>query len=689
MTVRQAAVGLKASSVCAFVKVTDGGEDALRAHDCRVLTQVDDICIVDIPKEKIGPLTLDNRILRIEANRSTRAQTDLVSTQLNAAAVYAGQGLPQAYTGRGVVVGVMDIGFDLTHPNFYSSDTTEYRIQRFWDMLSADTVDSQFYVGRDYAGREELLAVAHARDGLDQTHGTHTTGIAAGSGYDSPYRGLAPESDICLVANAVSDDIAYIDSADYDKYTFATDALGFKYIFDYAESQGKPCVINFSEGSGQDFWGYDVLYYEMLERLTGPGRIIVSAAGNNGNDKTWFRKQYGQASAGTFLKTYQHTAMITLKSADDFILRIVAYKGNVNDTLTIDTRQVLMQQDSVLNAMLRMPDDSVGVLAEAYPSCYDERETCYDITFTGTHNIGTTPKLSFEVVGVEADVEAYRVSGDFVEDSTNPSLNAGELSRSILSPASAPCVVCVGATAYRPSFVNYKGEQHVNDHGTDGRRSRNSAIGPTYDGRTKPNVMAPGINIISSYSSYYIETHPNARDINSDVEHFDFAGRTYAWNCNSGTSMSAPAVAGIIALWLEACPTLSPEDIMGVLERTCRHYDPALDYPNNLYGYGEIDAYRGLQDILRVNSIDGVSPYPTKAHVTIHDGVLEVSIPSVSIVPTTVSVYTLSGRSLVRHRIPADCTSCHLPLPTLRQGDICIVQIDGDASFSGSMIVRR
>jgi subtilisin family serine protease len=613
---------------------------------------------------------------------------DTMAICLNALPVYAGKGLPQAYKGRGVVVGVMDIGFDLTHPNFYSRDTTEYRISRFWDMLSADTIGSRLYVGRDYSGREELLALGHSRDGLDQTHGTHTTGIAAGSGYDSPFIGMAPESDICLVANAVTEDTVFIDPADYDKYTFATDALGFKYIFDYAESQGKPCVINFSEGSGQDFIGYDVLYYEMLARLTGPGRIIVSAAGNNGMDKSWFRKRRGEASAGTFLRAYKHSGMLTLKAADNFELRMVAYGANYNDTLTVDTRQVMAQEDSTLTAVLRIADDSVSVMIEAYPSCYDEHEMCYDIGLEGNHSIGSIPPLSVEVMGREADVEVYRVSAKFVENALNPKLNAGELSHSVLSPGSAPCVLCVGSTAYRTSIVNDQGEVRVNDDGTGGVRSPSSAIGPTYDGRIKPDVMAPGVNVISSYSSYYMENHPDAADIGWNVQHFDFRGRTYPWNCNSGTSMASPALAGVIALWLEACPTLSPDDILGVLERTCHHNDRSLSYPNNYYGYGEVDAYRGLLDILGLGKIEGLSTHPTKARIVVADGVMEVVVADASAVPSTVSVYSLSGKLVAKSRMPAGSSRCRLALGALRPGEVCVVQIDGDAAFSGSMLVR-
>jgi len=673
-------------TVCAFVKVAAGGEACLQENGCRLLSGVGDICIADIPVNALGSLSLDSRILRIEANRSTHIQTDSLAWYLNALPVYEGQNLPQAYTGRGIVMGVMDIGFDLTHPNFYSRDTTEYRIQRFWDMLSADTVGSQLYVGRDYAGRDELLTVAHARDGLKQSHGTHTLGIAAGSGYDSPYRGMAPESDICIVANAVSEDIVFIDSADYDKYTFATDALGFKYIFDYAESQGKPCVINFSEGSPQDFWGYDLLYYEMLSRLTGPGRIIVSAAGNYGNDKTWFRKEPGRLSDGSFLRSYQKMAMLTLKSADAFDLRLVAYDNQGNDTLIINTVDVLQQPDSVLMKRLYVKNDSLEVLLEAYTSCYASDEICYDLTFTGKSAVGASPHLSFEVIGLDADIEVYRVSGKLVDNELNPLLNAGENSHSILSPASSPGVICVGATFYRDGVINYKGKWTAYKNGPQGGRQFNSSVGPAFDGRIKPDVMAPGLHIISSYSSYYLENNPSAESIDWDVRHFPFNDRIYAWNCMSGTSMASPAVAGAIALWLQAKPDLTTEQILDVFEHTCRHYDESLSYPNNEYGYGEIDVYHGLLYLLQADRIEGVSTRHTNARISVGNGCLTVDLGQ-AVNGVTLRLFSLSGRQLMSTAIP-DGQSLHtVPLPRLSQA-VYVVQIDGPTNISGSTLIR-
>jgi hypothetical protein len=179
--IRHYSPSIRTASVCAFVKVDDGGDEALHQKGCQVLARAGQIRIASIPVSQLGALSLDHRILRMEARQGTQLTNDQMATHLNALPVYAGQNLPQAFTGQGVVVGVMDVGFDLTHPTFYNNDTTQYRIRRFWDMLTQDTIGSPLYVGRDYAGRDELLALGHSRDGLDLTHGTHTAGTAAGT----------------------------------------------------------------------------------------------------------------------------------------------------------------------------------------------------------------------------------------------------------------------------------------------------------------------------------------------------------------------------------------------------------------------------------------------------------------------------------------------------------------------------
>ena len=679
---------LKSPKVCAFVRATDS--TALADNGCRQLARCGNIYIADIPLDRLVDLSNDDRVLRIEANRRNEPLMDSMAIHLNATEVYRGTGLPQPFTGRGVVMGVMDIGFDLTHPNFYSRDTTDYRIRAFWDMLSADTVGSALPVGRDYLTRSDILNYAHSRDGLLQYHGTHTLGIATGSGYDSEYRGMAPEADICLVSNAVSADTVFIDPADYYKYTFATDVLGFKYIFDYAEAHHQPCVISFSEGSEQDFWGYDQLYYEMLDSLVGPGRILVASAGNQGRKKSWFCKPEGIPFMGTFVQGSSRDMMVTLKSDRDFTIRLVAYAGGATDTLLIDTQTVTAADDSLLMVTLPAPQQPVMVAVEAYPSCYSDKETCYDVTLHVGSGIpgGSGQALSFEVVGTDAVIECYRVNGVFLENSMNPQLSAGECTHNVLSPSSAPAVICVGGTIYRRGFTNYRGEwmPYEKDQCSGGERGSYSSVGPTFDGRVKPDVMAPGLNIISSISSFFMEQNPSSTVLDSDVAHFDFNGRTYGWNSNGGTSMSCPAVAGGIALWLQARPDLSPTDVLGVLSRTCTHYDPSLTYPNNYYGYGEIDVYAGLLDVLGLSGIEELSHQSTPLHVTISEGRLHITLPSVLSQPLQVRLFSLGGQCVANGEVPSYTSVFSMPLPPLSSGYYA-VQINGPAPFGGSAII--
>lgn len=589
----------------AFVRIDGNAAEVLRQYGCKELARVGDISIAAIPLSKLGALSCGRQVKRIETGRRCSIQMDTTRLVVNAEKVYTGEGLSQSYTGCGVVVGVQDIGFDLTHPNFYSADMSKYRIKALWDQLSRDTIGSTLYVGRDYVGREALLELKHPIDGETQTHGTHTAGIAAGSGAEgkrdvSPYRGMACDADLVLVDNA-ADNASLIDPRDYYKFTYATDALGFKYIFDYAERMHQPCVINFSEGSSQDFHGYDQLYYELLAKLIGPGRIIVSSAGNDGARNSYIHKSIGKERAGAFIMGNEKRFSCTAKSKQTFTFRVSVYDNVASPQIVdISTVNVCNAQDSLLTDSLLVGGKKYKWRVLAYPNSYDTSETAYDFQLSSPSKLGDSPQVSLQVMGRDADIELYRMSGYMFPHSLDPVLDAGDCRYTIFSPSSSPDVICVGSTSYRIQFVNYLGEKKVYDSGQKGIRSSFSAMGPTLDGRIKPDVMAPGQNIISSYSTFFINNPKNVNaSVKSDVRHFEYNGRIYAWNANAGTSMSAPVVTGAIALWLEADPTLTPADCLEIFAKTCTHYDASLSYPNNLYGYGQIDVAAGLREVLR------------------------------------------------------------------------------------------
>ena len=640
----------------AFVRIDGNSAEVLKQYGCKELARVGNVSIAAIPLNKLGALSCGKQVKRIETGRRCSVQMDTTRLVVNAEAVYMGEGLSQTYTGRGVVVGVQDIGFDLTHPNFYSGDMSRYRIKAMWDQLSRDTIGSTLYVGRDYVGKEALLQLGHPLDGETQTHGTHTAGIAAGSGAEgngviSPYRGVACEADLVLVDNA-ADNISLIDPKDYYKYTYATDALGFKYIFDYAERMHQPCVINFSEGSSQDFHGEDQLYYDLLAKLVGPGRIIVSSAGNNGARNSYIHKSFGKERAGAFIMSNEKRFSCTAKSKQPFTFRVTIYDNAASPNIVdVSTVNICSARDSLLTDTLSVGGKKYIWRVLAYPNSYDASETAYDFQLSSPSKVGDSPQVSLQVIGRDADIELYRMSGYMFPHALDPVLDAGDCRYTIFSPSSSPDVICVGSTSYRTQFVNYLGEKKVYDSGRNGIRSPFSAMGPTLDGRIKPDVMAPGQNIVSSYSTFFINNPANVNgSVQSDVRHFDYNGRTYAWNSNAGTSMSAPVVAGAIALWLQADPTLTSADCLEIFSKTCTHYDTSLSYPNNLYGYGQIDVAAGLGEVLRrktlgINTIgQKKEPTPNDNRIYLLDGryvgISEANLPK--------GIYIRNGKKFIK-----------------------------------------
>ena len=113
-----------------------------------------------------------------------------------------------------------------------------------------------------------------------------------------------------------------------------------------------------------------------------------------------------------------------------------------------------------------------------------------------------------------------------------------------------------------------------------------SSFGPTIDERIKPDVSAPGVGVMSSVSSF--------TDANVTVdETVDFEGKMYPFSKLSGTSMSSPATAGVVALMLEANPNLWYNEAKEILHATAREDVRTGDVPetgNAQWGWGKVDA---------------------------------------------------------------------------------------------------
>jgi subtilisin family serine protease len=146
--------------------------------------------------------------------------------------------------------------------------------------------------------------------------------------------------------------------------------------------------------------------------------------------------------------------------------------------------------------------------------------------------------------------------------------------------------------------------------------------GTLVDGRTLPHFCAPGRALVSAIGTEYQESTGGAVSYETTID-----GTTYYWQAMNGTSMASPMAAGIIALWLQADPTLTVNQALAVAEATAQ--TNFSDITDVRWGAGCIDAFAGLKQILNSGvanvsnadvafRIDGRRIIST-APVTIHD----------------------------------------------------------------------
>jgi subtilisin family serine protease len=160
--------------------------------------------------------------------------------------------------------------------------------------------------------------------------------------------------------------------------------------------------------------------------------------------------------------------------------------------------------------------------------------------------------------------------------------NDGPDSYTIGSPADAFNVIAVGAVD----------DNNTSDVADDVLLSLSSR-GPTNDGRPKPDVVAPGVRIIS------------CRAAGTDIRQpgWDTYISTFYIEC-TGTSMATPHVAGTVALMLQANSNLTPAQVKAILRQTARLNDDLNQLTVNDRGHGIIDAYAAVQLARDVSSID-------------------------------------------------------------------------------------
>lgn len=571
---------------------------------------------VRIKLENLNQIPQLHQLEYLELAGKIRQNLERVNFDTRTDSVHRGLNLPQPYTGKNVIIGVNDWGFDYTSPMFYDTLLQNSRILAAWDQWKrSGPKPNDFLYGTEYSTWNELLSAQS--DTSNQysyaTHGTHVAGIAGGSGAGIIAKGLAFESEY-LFTTILLDEAAAIDS--------------WYWMYEKAKEQNKNLVINMS-------WGlYNLgtsdgtsLASQLIKELTDLGVLFVSSAGNNGNTSFHFQRQFHNDSIKSLVEFYDYALN------DSMWGQSIHGWGEVGKNFEVKV-EIHSQAGSFLDETPYF-STTMNNYSDGYLIVTGGDTVWYNISAQESHPQNFKPTIRFRIKNrhpdlriilsvraVEGNIHFWNLV-ELTTDGGNWGLPfkaigsgyiGGDSQYGIGEPTCADdCITVASHTA-----------SYINDHGyiLGGSRSNFSSIGPRNDGAMKPDISAPGSNVLSSISSFTDNDY-------TALETVHFNGRDYDFAKFSGTSMSSPAVAGICALVWEANPYLSPRQVKQIIMETARQDAKTGVLPTEgdvKWGFGKVDAmaavktalsFVGIQEVEYNENQWNVFPNPTSSMLSV------------------------------------------------------------------------
>lgn len=505
-------------------------------------------------------------------------------------------GIDTSYTGKGVLIGVIDQGIDFNHPDFkqYNGKT---RVLRYWDHTISGPNPPQPY---NYGVLWDSSAInngtcASLENGT--AHGTTVAGMAAGNAHANfKNKGAAPEADIVVVEtnfNLPNWTLTVADACDY--------------IFKVADSLGKRAVINLSVGDYLGSHDGNDPASEFIESLLDlqNGRIVVCAAGNSGNQGKYHVRNSQIDADTSFFWNIPNTGM-TVAGPNKILFDLwsdtsdahyyfgygadkvspnYSFRGQSDFHYATNNITTVPLYDTIYNAVgqriacIETYREIVGGnfhLLSVFQTI-DSLAYRYRFMTTGSGMYdawgGSWMQLSNFMTSIPTTIQYPAIQHYVMPDSLQTIVSSWNCSEKVIS---------VGNIRNRVGYIDKNNNYYQPTSTTPvGKLSENSSKGPNRHGLVKPDISASGDVTLSAGPLWYLTNPAN----NSTIDQGAFHVR------NGGTSMASPLVSGVAALYLQKCKNSNYQQFKIDLMLSAL-VDPQTGVvPNNGYGYGKINAH--------------------------------------------------------------------------------------------------